>query len=287
MAKVIEASKQFVEANGTTLYCEVRGAGPAVLFIAGATGDAGHFEKVAEQLAGEFTVITYDRRGNSRSPKPAGWSRTSVEEQAEDAAGLIRTLGATPATIFATSGGGAIGLELVLRHPELIRGVLIHEPVILNVLGDQVSAMMAGLKSDLEAVMAQGGPRAATEQFVRMAAGDAAYEAIDPEPRGRMLGNGETLFGIELEGFVTYHPEEAAIAAIERPIRVFISTDTATADPSQLSPAMAFVPAVCDWLSRLVHSPLGRLSGKHAPYFDRPAQMAAELRPYLRELTAR
>jgi len=49
------------------LYHEVRGHGPAVLFIAGATGDAGHYTRVAERLADEFTVITYDRRGNSRS----------------------------------------------------------------------------------------------------------------------------------------------------------------------------------------------------------------------------
>ncbi len=74
-----------IEANGTQLYCEIRGTGPSVLFISGPTGDAGHFERVAEELADEFTVITYDRRGNSRSPRPAGWTTTSAEEQADDA----------------------------------------------------------------------------------------------------------------------------------------------------------------------------------------------------------
>jgi pimeloyl-ACP methyl ester carboxylesterase len=44
-----------------------------VLLIMGATGDGGHFDKLADRLADEFTVITYDRRGNGRSPVPTGW----------------------------------------------------------------------------------------------------------------------------------------------------------------------------------------------------------------------
>ena len=62
-----------VSVNGAELYHEVRGSGPPVLLIMGATGDGGHFDTLADLLADEFTVITYDRRGNGRSPAPAGW----------------------------------------------------------------------------------------------------------------------------------------------------------------------------------------------------------------------
>ena len=60
---------------GTELYHEIRGTGPAVLLIMGASGDGGHFDVLAELLADEFTVVTYDRRGNGRSEVPAGWER--------------------------------------------------------------------------------------------------------------------------------------------------------------------------------------------------------------------
>jgi len=95
-----------VTVNGTELYHEVRGTGPPVLLIMGATGDGGHFDKLADLLADEFTVITYDRRGNGRSPVPAGWETTSPEEQADDAAALLDALGTGPAAVFSTSSGG-------------------------------------------------------------------------------------------------------------------------------------------------------------------------------------
>jgi pimeloyl-ACP methyl ester carboxylesterase len=61
------------------LYYELRGSGPPLLLIMGATGDAGHFATVADQLADELTVLTYDRRGNSRSSRPPAWATTTVE----------------------------------------------------------------------------------------------------------------------------------------------------------------------------------------------------------------
>jgi hypothetical protein len=43
-----------------------------------ATGEAGHWTTVADILADAYTVITYDRRGNSRSPRPRGWTSTTA-----------------------------------------------------------------------------------------------------------------------------------------------------------------------------------------------------------------
>src|SRR5918911_1990028 len=123
-----------VRANGTALYCETRGSGPAVLFVSGATGDAGHFARVADLLADEFTVVTYDRRGNSRSPRPAGWAATSTEEHADDAAALLRALDLTPAAVYGNSGGAIIATCLLVRPPQVGRGAILHEPPLLSAL---------------------------------------------------------------------------------------------------------------------------------------------------------
>src|SRR5215212_4251774 len=124
MAMDTVSTGNLLEANGAKIYHEVRGSGPSVLFIAGATGDCGHFQRVAEILSDEFTVVTYDRRANSRSPRPDGWEGTSTEEQSEDAAALIGYLELAPSPVFGNSVGAIIGLDLAIRRPELVQGAI-------------------------------------------------------------------------------------------------------------------------------------------------------------------
>ncbi|GAA1246803.1 hypothetical protein GCM10009676_36270 [Prauserella halophila] len=52
---------------GARLYYEVRGDGPLLVLIPGAPGNARVFTALADQLAQRYTVLTYDRRGFSRS----------------------------------------------------------------------------------------------------------------------------------------------------------------------------------------------------------------------------
>ena len=125
-----------VSVNGAELHHEVRGSGPPVLLIMGATGDGGHFDTLADLLADEFTVITYDRRGNGRSPAPAGWTTTSAEEQADDAAALVDSLAVGPLAVFGTSSGGNFALWMLTRHLAMVHGAVLHEPGVYAVLDD-------------------------------------------------------------------------------------------------------------------------------------------------------
>jgi pimeloyl-ACP methyl ester carboxylesterase len=275
MLQPIPVQKRVVQANGTDLYCEMHGRGPAVLFICGATGDAGHFERVAGHLADAFTVITYDRRGNSRSPAPAGWTQTTIEEQANDAAALIQALGVGPVGVFGTSSGGAIGLELLLRHPEVVRGAVLHEPFLPAVCPEQASPGLSQVQSRINTALAAGGPRAAVEAFFRAVAGESVYEGLDPELRERMLGNGETLLFLEMPIFSRYRPQDAVVSAIQQPMWVLQSSDT----------LRSFRRPICEWLARLAHTEVGGLLGGHACYLDRPEETARRLRPYLQQLT--
>jgi pimeloyl-ACP methyl ester carboxylesterase len=260
-----------IHANGTSLYYETRGRGPAVLFISGATGDAGHFERAAERLADEFTVVTYDRRGNSRSPRPDAWTRTSMDEQAADAAGLVRALGAAPVAVFATSGGADVGIAMMLRSPDVLRGTVIHEPALIAPIMTP-DAAKASLGPLLEGAMARGGPRAAVEAFVRHFAGDENFERLDPALRERMLGNAETFFGIELDAFLGYKPDPALLLASKVPVRIGLGTRSVT---DAIGGA--------HWLADLLGVEPVAFPGGHTPYFDDPAVFAETLRPLLRQ----
>ena len=140
------------------------GSGPLVRPIMGATGDGGHFDMLADLLADEFTVITYDRRGNGRSPAPAGWTTTSAEEQADDAAALVDSLAVGPLAVFGTSSGGNFALWMSTRHPAIVRGAVLHEPGVYAVL-DDFDAVRSPLQGLVRQSMAEGGPRLAVERF--------------------------------------------------------------------------------------------------------------------------
>jgi pimeloyl-ACP methyl ester carboxylesterase len=261
-----------LEANGTRIYHEVRGSGPPVLFIAGATGDGGHFERVAEILSDEFTVVTYDRRANSRSPRPDGWEETSSEEQSEDAAQLIEGMDLAPIAIFGSSVGAIIGLDLVMRHPELVRGAILHEPPMTAGMSDPEGVMEA-FQRVVEDGIQEGGPRGGCETFFRFVAGDEAFENLDPRLRERMLVNGETFLGTEMGSFEPYRPDEATLTAVEVPVRVIVGTESAP-----------FFAESARWLADCTNVDLEDFPGGHTPYFDRPREMAEALRPMLRKM---
>ncbi|KWW21991.1 hydrolase [Peribacillus simplex] len=120
--------------SGATLHYEVRGSGPLLLMIHGGGGDADKFQYVADNLADRYTVVTYDRRGHSRSSLFNQTENFRVKTHSDDAHRLLATLTDEPAYVFGSSSGAVIGLELSKRHPEQIRILIPHEPVLLQLL---------------------------------------------------------------------------------------------------------------------------------------------------------
>ena len=122
-----------VERDGAVLHCCMRGAGSPLLMIHGVICDGDFFCGAAELLAQRHTVITYDRRGYSRS------TGTPVEEfwktQAEDAAAVLRELAfGVPAVVVGCSAGAIIAMKLAELYPELVDCLILHEPPLLSLL---------------------------------------------------------------------------------------------------------------------------------------------------------
>src|SRR5262245_22122528 len=263
----------FVVTNGAKLYYERQGVGQGLLFIAGSTGDAGNFTRTAHLLSDEFTVVTYDRRGNSRSPRPAGWTTTSVSEQADDAAGLIQTLRLAPVALFAASAGALIGLDLVLRHPQLVRGAVLQEPSLFSVLPDP-DAALAPRRALVQNALRSGGPRAVVEALLRYLNDDDVLRVIPADILERMLANADTI--VNLEGaFAQWRPPAEALAAVTVPITLMVARET---KPEYV--------AVVRWLERRLDARTITIPGRHGFYYYRPQDLADAVRPVFKELTA-
>lgn len=262
-----------IRVNGAEIYYEVRGDGPPVLFIMGATGDAGHFEELADLLADEFTVLTYDRRGNGRSPRPDGWVTTSAEEQADDATALLDVLGLAPAAVFGSSAGAIIALCLLVCHSEAVRGAILHEPGVSALLEDAEEAQHV-LAAVVTGGMASGGPPAALERFWRFVAGDANWEGLEDGLRQRMLNSAETFFGIEREASLSHLLDEETLAGIVVPVQVLASEQS-----------RPFFQQTAYRLAERLNVPVSRTPGTHAPYLDHPRELSQAIRPFLSQVS--
>jgi pimeloyl-ACP methyl ester carboxylesterase len=261
-----------VMANGTSLYYEKQGAGPPVLFIAGSTGDAGNFTRAAALLADDFTVVTYDRRGNSRSPRPAGWATTSVGEQADDAAALISVLNLTPAIVFGASVGGLIALDLIIRYPQLVRACVLQEPSIFFVLPDP-TAELSARRTIITDALRLNGPREAVKALMRYLNDDAVFSAIPADILERMLANADTIISIEVPGFASWRLQIADLEKLKVPVSLLIASDT-----------LPIYKAVTAWLAKQIHVQPITVSGRHGFYYYRPQDLANVLRLILKNL---
>ncbi|MCP1122670.1 alpha/beta hydrolase [Bacillus sp. 3103sda1] len=128
------AKNGILQVHEVSIYYEVRGKGPVLLFIHGGGGDADKFLKVANHLADRYTVVTYDRRGHSRSNLTNQIEDYYVETHSDDAHRLIAKLTDEPAYVFGSSSGAVIGIDLCIHHPEQIKLLIPHEPILLQFL---------------------------------------------------------------------------------------------------------------------------------------------------------
>jgi pimeloyl-ACP methyl ester carboxylesterase len=263
-----------IQAGTTKLYHQVRGSGPGLL-ITGGTGDAGEWTNLAPTLAEECTMVTYDRRGMSRSPRPDGWTATSMAEQADDAAALLRALDLTPAVVVGHSGGASMACCLVVRHPELVRHAVLYEPPLLAVVPDG-EALVAGLRAVIEQAMAESGPRHAMEAFIRGNAGDEVadqwFESLNPTDRDRILDNGAVFFPIELPAFAAFVPDPEGMRASGVPLTVVAgerNRDT-------------WYGAAAAWLAEGTGADLIELPGGHGGFVSHPQEFIELVRRILR-----
>jgi pimeloyl-ACP methyl ester carboxylesterase len=141
------------------------GEGEAVLFLheSATTGEV--WRPLAEMLAGGMRVISYDRRAWGGSPVPDAYTRTTVEEQAEDAALVLTECGVDRAILCGAGLGAVAALDLLLRRPRLVAGAVLIEPPLLAFLTEATEGLSSD-RAEIEAAVEGGGPEAALDLYL-------------------------------------------------------------------------------------------------------------------------
>ncbi|KUM33569.1 alpha/beta fold hydrolase [Arthrobacter sp. EPSL27] len=112
-----------VKAGELEIWTEQAGEGPDVLLIGGLGDTVESWQFQLDGLAERYRMTAFDNRGAGRTAMPEG--QPTVEAMADDAAGVLRGLDISSAHVAGFSGGSIIAQELALRHPELVRSLVL------------------------------------------------------------------------------------------------------------------------------------------------------------------
>jgi 3-oxoadipate enol-lactonase len=113
-----------IRINGVELYHEEAGSGPeAIVFAHGLLMSGRMFDAQVAALKDRHRCITFDFRGQGQSEVAA--AGYDMDTLTEDAAELIRILKAGPCHFVGLSMGGFVGVRLAVRHPELVRSLVL------------------------------------------------------------------------------------------------------------------------------------------------------------------
>lgn len=111
----------FANGDGAEIYYEVHGQGTPIVLSAGMGGSGSFWAPQVTALAERHQVVLYDHVGTGKS----GHSGRTIPGMANDIACVMKHAGIEAAHIVGHAIGGIVGIELAVRHPELLRSLVV------------------------------------------------------------------------------------------------------------------------------------------------------------------
>ncbi|OZB94209.1 alpha/beta hydrolase [Paenibacillus sp. XY044] len=266
---------------GANIHYEVRGAGPVLLMIHGGCGDADVFLEVADHLADQYTVVTYDRRGHSRSKLTNPAEEYRIETHSDDAHRLLAALTDEPAYIFGSSSGAVIGLDLTMRYPGQVHALIPHEPPLLDLLHGDERSQARTIMEDLIADHRKLGLFPAFFKFtssIGLQDDDGPSSPPSDEQKERMIANMEYFMANEAPGVLGY-------AFNLEQLQTALSHSAAQVRPAVGSTSRNYFPArSAEGLAERLGVDIAEFPENHIGYQVQPKPFAERLKEVLSSL---
>jgi pimeloyl-ACP methyl ester carboxylesterase len=261
-AEAAAPGEHLLDVPGGALYYQTRGTGPALVLLGGGPSNADTLGPLAGQLARDYTVVTYDRRGYSRSRQDDAGEPVGIPGHGRDLIALLTALDAVPVSLFGTSFGALVALEGAASAPGLVGTLIVHEPPLGQLLaGDQRKPF----DLDLDAGPDAGAALDAIAASIGVTRGAAAGASGQRGPRAADV---ETFIRRDAPAIGAYHLDLARLGALRDRTAVTGSED-----------GRAFYPYQCALsLAGSLGTQLVELPGNHAGMIQDPAPFAARLR---------
>jgi pimeloyl-ACP methyl ester carboxylesterase len=149
--------------DGVKLYCEERGAGPAVLFVHEYGGSCRSFDMQVEAFRAGHRCVVFNARGYPPSEVPASVGSYSQHHALADIGAILDGLGIRKAHLVGVSMGAASTLQFALRQPERVLSATL---VGIGSGSDDPALFRQSAEANAKQIEA-GGMRAFAEQMSR------------------------------------------------------------------------------------------------------------------------
>jgi pimeloyl-ACP methyl ester carboxylesterase len=155
----------YAEVNGLRMYYEVHGEGRPLILLHGAYMTVDAMGSILPGLAESRRVIVPEMQGHGRTADIE--RHITYESMADDVATLLGHLGIEEADVFGFSMGGGVALQLAIRHPGLVRRLVVAS----------ASYTSEGMQPELHEMV----PTITPEMFAGSPM-EAAYQELAPNP---------------------------------------------------------------------------------------------------------
>jgi pimeloyl-ACP methyl ester carboxylesterase len=193
--------------NGTTLAYREQGEGEPVVFVHGGLSDLRAWEQQLPALGRRFRAIAYSRRFARPNPDIDPGADDPMLPHVDDLAAFLRRIDAAPAHLVGNSWGAFICLLTAVRHPDLVRTLVIEEPpvvplflttmpprpaALLRLLASRPRTAIALLQfgartiAPVQKAFERGDGEKALRTFVRGVLGDGPFDRL-PEARKQQM----------------------------------------------------------------------------------------------------
>ncbi|HEX7180193.1 MAG TPA: alpha/beta hydrolase [Thermoanaerobaculia bacterium] len=226
-----------------------QGQGEPVILLHGGQGDYRAWQSLMEALVPRHRVISYSRRYHWPNANPLTAANHSALIDADDLAGLIAALRLGAVHLVGTSYGAFTALALAIKHPELVRSMVLAEPPVHSwVTGTARGATLyrervATVHEPARRAFAAGNDEAAMRLFIDTFDGPGTFDGLPAERRTSILQNARFFKAITSSSDPFPNLPKDAIRGLRMPVLIVRGADT-------------------DELHRMVTEELGRLLPK-------------------------
>jgi len=118
--------------DGIALAYREQGEGEAVVFVHGSASDLRTWEQQLPAIGTRYRAIAYSRRFARPNEDIEPGADDQMLPHVDDLAALLRLIGAAPAHLVGHSWGAFICLLTAIRHPEMVRSLVLQEPPVVS-----------------------------------------------------------------------------------------------------------------------------------------------------------